>query len=470
MANVKAMLQLFHRSGVADHPLSSDYRRTMQVYLAKYGKDLNIETDAPAVCLPCPPNLFCTGNHNPAVPPAMRSSSSPNASITGHFYGVLPAAASTDKWWVPCPQTWNAHMYPRRTSVGLSSCFHVSEVWTPPAGDTQSSPFAFAFPAILLVHAENTSIITSIVNIDQHVYATRLFANSVEAPVLKKIQDTALGETVWLVQLEMDTVSAVAQFSDMLARKGDALLLALHAIDQATGAAYSTLVPLLWACAVRNSTPVQLAVPVFFIPGIVHSVLTERIVVRAVTEIMAILEIAGPPPLHIFQVASQQITTTVAALHASLEPLFFVHNNVCDAYYNPEQSLSECPTKFAATLLSSYTSTQMTAGIRLSPVEKQVRDASHTLQDILRIGSDALTESSDFMCPMNTLTARRKHVRGRLSLNIQTCAVCLDAQFWNQNQCQACDTTPDVCEAYTSQATSIPCSWTQDLLCEISTP
>ena len=451
--NVAVLERAWLQSNVADHPLSSDYRRILDTFKVKYG----VLSSDRAMCILCPPNFVCTGNKNPPMPIADMLR---NANRSSLFYGVLAAGAGSDEWWVPCPVVENTvAQLLHRHSVGFSSCFRSGEIWSPQR-TMLTSLHLFTFPALLAVNTTNTTIITSIVNIDQDVFSNNMFAMSGTVPVMHLLPDTMLNDRIWVVQLEMDVVGVVAHYADKITLTYSAVLQALHAVDQGTGVAFSAFMPLLWACAVQENTPDDMAAPVFMVPGVAHSVLTEKIVVRTITTVMRIMGISGARPRHVFQLASRQVTAPVSGLHAVANPLFFAHNHLCDSYYNAEPGYARCRQPFAGTLLSTYTTHEL-AQIRLSPSENELLERSNALHDLLAIGEFALTHSQEFLCPLNTQ-------RGRTiaSNDAQRCTVCENSQFWHTNQCQECETDAKACETYTSQTFTRPCSWLHDLQCE----
>jgi len=327
--------------------------------------------------------------------------------------------------------------------------------------------YAFTFPALLLVNVTNTSIITSIVNINQDVFTNKMYALSSTVPVMKLLSDTVLSDRAWIVQVEMDVVSVIAHYAEKLGMRHRELLEKLHTVDQNTGVAFSTLIPLLWACAVQENTPAEMATPIFIVPGVVHGVLTEKIVIRTITMVMQVLEIADPKPRHVFQLTSRQLTTSVSALHALANPLYFVHNNLCDAYYNPQQAYASCPRPFPGTMLSAYT-THNLAEIRLSPEENGLLDQSNVLHGVFAIDHSVLSQSREFLCPLNTSTEHTGGTETTGTDSVQRCAVCQNTQFWSQSQCQECEADANACEAYADTMRSRPCSWTRDLQCELS--
>ena len=457
MAALKAS---WFKSNVGDHPLSADYRSVFASLQVKYGVEL-VEN---VMCMQCPANFVCMGNHNPPMP---ISTMLQDDNATSLLYGVLPVGAGSKLWWVPCPHVENTeHQVFQRHSIGLSSCFRSAEIWSP-HGTHLSSLYAFTFPALLLVNVTNTSIITSIVNINQDVFTNKMYALSSTVPVMKLQSDTVLSDRAWIVQVEMDVVGVVAHYAEKLGMRHRELVEKLHTVDQNTGAAFSTLIPLLWACAVQENTPAEMATPIFIVPGVVHSVLTEKIVIRTITIIMQVLDIADPKPRHVFQLTSRQLTTSVSALHALANPLFFVHNNLCDAYYNPQQAYADCPRRFPGTMLSAYT-THNLAEIRLSPEENGLLDQSNVLHGVFAIYHSVLSQSRAFLCPLNTFTEHTGRTATTGTDSVQRCAVCQNTQFWSQSQCQECEVDTNACEAYDATMRSRPCSWTRDLQCELS--
>jgi len=457
-----------YQSNVGDHPLSSDYRRMLLIYLLKFDIDAMAQdsdiVDEARLCIPCPPNLVCMGNANPPV--AIDRIGFGKTKNNTLMYGILPVAASSTQWWVECPNTQNKRAYSRGHSIGLSSCFHVAERWTAQESRLSNKLFSFSFPALLMVESSNTSIITGILNLEQQIYSKHIFANIHKTPTMEFIHTTP-AEGNWFVMMEMDMTEVLPLFTDILSQKQEQILLTLDAIDQETGAAFSTLLPLLWAIACTNHTDVSLAVPVFVVPGIVQNSVTEKIVVRAVTQIMQILDVRGEPPQHVFQLNSQQVLSSVSKAHTTSRPLLFVHNNICDADNNPDEDYESCRKKFPGTLVSSYT-ISATTEIRLLPGEFLQLERSKTLHQKLAIGSQKLTSTRNLLCPLNTLTAADTSSLTSVSTP-QPCSVCQDDEFWNLNECSPCDVALDGCEKFAANTRSKPCSWTRDLTCTLLT-
>ena len=458
--NVAMLKHLWFKSNVADHPLSPDYREIFESFGVKY----DVLSADSVMCVLCPPNFVCMGNYNPPTPIATMLR---DENVTSLSYGVLPVGAGSKLWWVPCPLIENSQLQVfQRHSIGLSSCFRTAEIWSPPVTHLKKL-YAFSFPALLLVNVTNTSIITSIVNIDQDVFTNNMFAKYSTVPVMTLLPDTIASDQVWIVQLEMDVLNVVTHHAEKLAEKHQELLYALHTVDQNTGVAFSTLIPLLWACAMQQNTLVEMTTPIFVVSGVVHSVLTESIVIRTITTVMQILDIPDPKPRHIFQLTSHQLTTSVSVLHTLANPLFFVHNNLCDSYYNPQQDYALCPLKFQGTLLSTYTTNHLNE-IRLSPLEHDLLDRSNTLHNMLAIDRNTLSHSTSFSCPLNTFIEHLGKTDATVAMDLQRCVVCKNSQFWQQNQCQECETNDNACENYASRMQSRPCSWTHDLECALA--
>jgi len=307
------------------------------------------------------------------------------------------------------------------------------------------------------------------VNVDQNMFSNYMHASATKTPVMQLLDNQDLGDRVWLVSLEMDTVHVVSRFAKVLVSKQDELLLALHEIDQSTGVAYSTLVPLLWACAVRQETPREMGEAIFIVPGVAHSAITQNIAVRTITAVMRILGIAGTAPRHIFQVSSRQMDATASFQAAYANPLYFMHSNVCDSYYSTGLGMHvNCEKPFAGTLLSAYTSTVL-GQIKLTTSEDDIAAGSNSLQRYLGIdGMTTLTPSEQFLCPRHTLTERTHMQGGAAAKNTQRCRTCTDSEFWHENRCRGCETNGNACEEYSPGARTRPCSWTRDLQCEIT--
>jgi len=469
--NLATLRRAWSKSNVQDHPLSADYRDTLSLYLDTYKAELSSDMTSSRsktsylYCLPCPPNLMCLGNMNPPISASVHFS---NRNTTSLFYGVLPIGAGSAQWWRKCPTIRDGEptLSSNRQSVGLSSCFRSSNIWS--SQNTLVPPLSFtSFPALLLINASNTSLITAIVNGDQDAYLNRMHATWRKTPSMKFLTNSVLGDAIWLVSVEMHNVHVFKRYSEILAQKQDEIVSMLTDIDQSTGVAFSVLIPLLWACAVRQHTPLEMAEPIFIVPGVVHSVITQRIAVRTITAVMQIFDVAGPIPRHIFQLSSRQMSGATSSQSAYANPLFYIHNNLCDSYYNPDETYATCSTPFSGTLLSSYTSNEIRQ-IKLSPRENSILINSNVLQHVLHIDHATLLPSNAFMCPKNMRTERVFENRITVSESIR-CRICTDQQFWKANKCHECDIALDACEQYSQDMRSWPCSWTNDLQCEIDT-
>jgi len=465
--NLEMLQRVWFKQSVEAHPLSADYRETLGIFTDRYNAELSGNMALPPtkalLCLPCPPNLVCAGNMNPPVSTALLFSA---RNITSLFYGVLPVGAGSTKWWVQCPMVRNGQptLSSNRHSLGMSSCFRTSDLWSPQKTLLPALPFT-SFPALLLINNSNTSVITAIVNGDQDTYLNRIHATWRKTPSMQLLPNSVFGDARWLVSLEMHNVHVVGRFSEVLALKQDELMHMLAEIDQSTGVAFSVLIPLLWACAVRTYTPIEMAEPVFIVPGVVHSVITQGIAVRTITAVMKILQLTGPIPRHIFQLSSGQMAGATSSQSAYANPFFYTHNNLCDSYYNSDDTYAGCSTPFAATLLSTYTSNELRQ-IQLSPLETSMIARSNSLQQILHVGRTVLSLSTAFACPKNMLTERVFGTTSVVATESFRCRSCSDSQFWNINKCYECDTALDACEQYSSDMRSRPCSWTHDLQCE----
>ena len=172
--NLEILRRVWVKQNVEDHPLSADYRETLSIYMDTYKTKMSGDMSSSLHCLPCPPNLMCSGNMNP---PISASALFSNRNTTSLFYGVLPIGAGSAQWWVQCPtiRSGKQTLLSKRHSLGLSSCFRTSNIWS--SQNTLLPPLAFtSFPALLLINASNTSLITAIVNGDQDTYLNRIHA------------------------------------------------------------------------------------------------------------------------------------------------------------------------------------------------------------------------------------------------------------------------------------------------------
>ena len=190
-----------------------------------------------------------------------------------------------------------------------------------------------------------------------------------------------------------------------------------------------------------------MAKPIFIVPGVVHSIITQNIAVRTITAVMEILQLAGPTPRHILQLSSRQMSVAATSQNAYANPFFYMHNNLCDSYYNPDEKYANCLTFFAGTLLSTYTSAHLREN-KLLPLENSVLLNSNALQQTLHIDHSIQSLSTVFMCPKNILTERVRVDNGATVTELLRCRVCTDQQFWNENRCQKCDTNVHACEQY----------------------
>jgi len=288
-----------------------------------------------------------------------------------------------------------------------------------------------------------------------------------KTPSMQLLTNSASGDATWLVSLEMHNVHVVGRFSEVLALKQDELMSALTEIDQSTGVVFSILIPLLWACAVRTYTPFEMAEPILIVPGVVHSVITQSIAVRTITAVMEILDLKGPIPRHIFQLSSRQMLGATSSQSAYANPFFYIRNNLCDSYYNSDETYANCLTPFSGTLLSTCTSNQLRQ-IKLSPLENSLMVHSNVLQQVLHVDLTVLSLITAFMCPKNMLTERVFLDGGVAETESLRCRSCSDQQFWKVNKRYECDTALDACEQYSQDTRSRPCSWTHDLLCEMT--
>ena len=118
--NLEMLRRVWFKLNVEDHPLSADYSESLSIFSESYNTEMSgdissLRTNA-LVCLPCPPNLVCSGNMNP---PLSASALFSARNTTSLFYGVLPVGAGSTQWWVQCP-TIRMHNRPDRGIVILS--------------------------------------------------------------------------------------------------------------------------------------------------------------------------------------------------------------------------------------------------------------------------------------------------------------------------------------------------------------
>jgi hypothetical protein len=497
-ANKQMLFTSNSKMAVADHPLSPELRTVAKMYTKLYSKSVLVSNAgppgaaeasygagvAPAVaCLLCPPNFYCLGASNPPTQPVVQNFPN-NTHAKSLQYGVLAVGATSERWWVACPDTGQAVVFSRGHSLYISSCFRVVQRLTP-AQTQLDKLLSFTFPCILFVRAMNTSILTSIINQDKDVFNQQIFAVYSQAPSIKRVLDTtdadsgvvqASGGKVreyagFFVTLEMDVIAVTQRFSPDLAQNANLLLEQLAIIDQDTGAAYSAVTPLLWSCAVAQETPVALGIPIMVIPGIVKNVITERIVAKAITVIITTLGLECERPKYIFQLDSTQIVDTYS-LFTARNTLHFVHGNMCDASYmdsaSPrQQSQYDCTLKFSGTLISSYTVAHSDQ-IPLTPVENNDLLSTNALHQSLDIGITTLRPSNTMTCPPNTFT---KFTGALQSVNnVRDCFTCVDAEYYDaaKRSCQPCDTGRSTCEKISPVMISDPCSWTTTLYCGLS--
>ena len=491
----KQMLSMSNsKMAVGDHPLSPELRTVSKMYTKLYSNSVLVSNTGDAVaaaegsyragvaavlaCLLCPPNFYCLGASNPPTQAVMPMPDVLNNTHAGILqYGVLAVGATSNRWWVSCPDTGQAVVLSRGPSLYMSSCFRVVKRLT--SATTQLDKlFSFTFPCILFVRTSNTSILTSIINQDKDVFNQQIFAVYAQAPHIKRVLDTAVADSGFevreyagfFVTLEMDVISVTQRFSPDLVQNANVLLERLAVIDQDTGAAYSTVTPLLWSCAVAQETAVALGIPIMVIPGIVKNVITERIVAKAITVIMTTLGLQCERPKYIFQLDSTQIVNTYS-LFTSRNTFHFVHGNICDASYSDstsprQQSPYDCDLKFSGTLISSYTVTH-NEQMPLTPVENTDLFSTNALHRSLDIGINTLSPSNSMTCPPNTFT---KFTGAVQSVNsVRDCFTCVDAEYYDagKRSCQLCDTGKSTCEEISPATTSEPCSWTTTLYCAL---
>ena len=72
-------------------------------------------------------------------------------------------------------------------------------------------------------------------NGDQNTFLNRLHATWQKSPSMQLLTNSALGDAIWLVSLEMHNVHLFRRFSEALALKQDEIMSSLTEIDQSTG-------------------------------------------------------------------------------------------------------------------------------------------------------------------------------------------------------------------------------------------
>jgi len=489
----QAVLQsLLQKVTSADHPLSPELRTMLRSYDARFhdlisGHDYNTEDSASSTptwvqsprgsrvrCVVCPPNFYCLGASNPPTATTQRhnGTSQQNALL----YGILPVGASGPHWWVPCPDTGNPEhlVLSRGNSISLASCFTVAQRWSTHVTMLQGLK-TFAFPCLLYIHSgtANTLLLTSIINQVQLVYRQQIFAVYEKRPVIQQV-DKQARYAGYFVTIDIDMISVVNMHTTELSQKAQILMERLTRLDQGTGAAYSTLLPLLWACSVSQHIVPDLAQPIMIIPGIVRNTVTERIVARTVTVVMSVLELGCPRPKYIFQLDSVQIMSS-DSLQVHQHVLHYVHNHICagfsvDQTQTVQQYQYDCEVKFTGTLLSSYNPRQ-NVQIPLSQLEQI--DFAHTeaLHTQLNIGRLRLQRTNLMPCPPNLFTKFSGGAYDNVVASVDAdCFVCQDAQFFDilLRTCMPCDIGLSTCEEILPGTVSSPCSWTSDLHCSFS--
>ena len=500
----QAVLQsLLQKVTSADHPLSPELRTMLRSYDARYhdlvvGQDYNTNSDISTTtwspvqqqrerypdiqqqrgsrvrCVVCPPNFYCLGASNPPAATMQRNNGSSQQEAL--LYGILPVGASGPHWWVPCPDTGNPEhlVLSRGNSLSLASCFSVAQRWSSHVSLLEGLT-TFVFPCLLYIHTgmANTLLLTSIINQEQLVYRQQIFAVYEKRPVIQRAGKQAR-YAGYFVTIDIDMISVVNMRIAELSHKAHSLMERLTHLDQGTGAAFSTLLPLLWACTVSQHIEPDLAQPIMIVPGIVRNSVTERIVARTVTVVMSVLELECPRPKYIFQLDSAQIMSS-DSLQVHQHVLHYVHNHICagfsvDQTQTVQQYQYDCEVKFKGTLLSSYNPRQ-NVQIPLSQLEHI--DFAHTqaLHTQLNIGGLHLQRTNLMPCPPNLFTKFSGGAYDNIMASVNAdCFVCRDAQFFDilLRTCMPCDVGLSTCEDILPGTVSSPCSWTSDLHCSFA--
>jgi len=318
----------------------------------------------------------------------------------------------------------------------------------------------------------NTVLLTSIINQDQTVFRQQIFAVYEKRPSIQKVSTTEDTDYQgYFVTVEIDVVAVATVFMPLLSQYAHLLMERLAAVDQGTGAAFSTLVPLLWACAVSQNTPRALAVPVVVIPGIVQNTITERIVARAISIITTTLNLDCPRPTHIFQLHTTQLMSS-DSLQVTGNEFSYIHNNVCTDFpagiqVSQEQYAYACDSKFQGSLVSSYT----VPGIVQTPLsllEQKDMPLTSALHLAVGLGRDRLRRTNAMPCPPNMYTQFAGGSFDDVLASVEAdCFVCRDGYFFDISlrSCAPCDTGRATCEETLAGAHSSPCSWTSNLYC-----
>jgi len=333
----------------------------------------------------------------------------------------------------------------------------------------------FVFPSLLYIHTgmANTLLLTSIINQEQSVYRQQIFAVYEKRPVIQRA-DKEARYAGYFVTIDIDMISVVNLRITELSHKAHSLIERLTRLDQGTGAAFSTLLPLLWACTVSQHIEPDLAQPIMMVPGIVRNSVTERIVARTVTVVMSVLELECPRPKYISQLDNAQIMSS-DSLQVHQHVLHYVHNHICagfsvDQTQTVQQYQYECEVKFTGTLVSSYNPRQ---NVQIPLSQLELVDFAHTqaLHTQLDIGGLRLQRTNLMPCPPNLFTKFSGGAYDNIMASVDAdCFVCRDAQFFDilLRTCMPCEVGLSTCEDILPDTVSSPCSWTSDLHCSFA--
>ena len=433
---------------LSQHPLSSDYRQTMQLYKDIYQQFLSLDTEVENRCIPCPPTASCVGN-NQIIQYVQ--------SVLSRYIPMSCAVSDSELWSLPCPVDNAANMYLRATSIGMSSCFSSGQTFTPYQEDSSFILSTYTFPVLLVAKLyDNTSdFIYSLVSRNSTFYNNVIFANSMIAPTIKSVHDNNVLGDSYIFLVSMNRVQVSVEFSYKMYKQQYRLHAELAPIDYGTGIAYNSIIPILWACSVSEKLMNPAIRAVFVVDGIVDNTFVRKIIEKTISIVMRVFEIQVSRPEYIFQASSAQF-------YLGSNDLQYIHRNLCDGFQGNNDFA--CLAKIKGSFISTYKIHQITQSIHLHHAETLVKtDFNLELSQFIGLNHLQIRPTKKYICPFATV----QQVDMSTETSI-TCFICGSSKFFRNGICMPCI-------PISSMLCSRPfliksCSWLDNNKCSVSFP
>jgi hypothetical protein len=411
---------------VEAHPYAREARAAWRQYDAMYGA----RAAGGEGCVLCPPGYACRGGRS--APVAQNRSA--------HSYQLVPAGLrSHAAGWRACPDM-RSHSAPRVLStVGFGSCVLEADTW----GAQAQPPHVAALGSFGAAGA---------LTVDTQVHTTRLLNMLLDARTVPPDSDPKLDyvnpaiEIAWsresptrfVFYFEIDVVSLAYDYHDEL----HAVVEALGAHDDDTGAAAAALLPAIWALHhVRAHSAARIAD--FFVPvtSLVHNELSDSAVQGVLAHAARHMRAAALPQVRFLVAQTQLVARDASAYLAERGGLAYVRVHSATAVTLAQYAAEVSHQQAAA--LSEY---------RLPAV-------APILQDVLR-------PSLDIACPVGTTSASEQGARA--------CAGCGVHEWYDASlqACARCSSHPMLmCSPGLSQFKEpLECSWQRDGSCSACPP